>query len=326
MRVFGEYFDGKSSLAHPVEITIIDDYVVMIAGEGISIKTTLDDIHISSRVGNTPRLIKLQEDAVIHVSDNDALDEAISGFWHTSTSAHKLESRRSIVIISIVIMLISVLYFIFDGSDKVAKMLAYNLPSVVEKKIGTKAFEYIDEEMLEPSKLKKERQKEISALFAKFDGAKEYTLHFRRGIGINAFALPSGDIVITDELIEFSDGNNDMIFGVLAHEIGHVKRKHSMQMIIKASMVGILVGYFTGDVSTLATTLMSSVVQAKYSREFEREADAFAKETMQKSGVDPKNLALFFKKMSKKEPTHTETGYFDSHPANQERIDALLAP
>jgi predicted Zn-dependent protease len=90
--------------------------------------------------------------------------------------------------------------------------------------------------------------------------------------------------------------------------------------------VGILVGYFTGDVSTLATTLMSSVVQAKYSREFEREADAFAKETMKKSGVDPKNLALFFEKMSKKEPTHTETGYFDSHPANQERIDALLAP
>ena len=56
------------------------------------------------------------------------------------------------------------------------------------------------------------------------DDGHVYQLEFRHGgyIDANAFALPSGIIVMTDELVELAKSDDELI-SVLAHEIGHVR-------------------------------------------------------------------------------------------------------
>jgi predicted Zn-dependent protease len=182
----------------------------------------------------------------------------------------------------------------------------------------------MDRYILKDTLIPKERQQEISKRFLSLNDDNSLYLHFRRGIGINAFALPSGDIVISDELIKFSNGDMDMIYGVLAHEKGHVVHKHSMQLIIKASMVSAIIAYFTGDISSIVASLSTSILNANYTREFEKEADAYAKKNMLKNGIDPKHLANFFIKMSKKYKNSDKDSFFASHPSNKDRIEELL--
>ena len=54
-------------------------------------------------------------------------------------------------------------------------------------------------------------------------------LLFRDGgkFGANAFALPSGKIIVTDQLASLL--NDEQIVGVLAHELGHVVYRHGMR-------------------------------------------------------------------------------------------------
>ena len=69
------------------------------------------------------------------------------------------------------------------------------------------------------------------------------------------------------------------------------------------------------------------MLNADYSRDFEREADEYAKTKMKEAGISPKHLADFFTKMGKKMNDNGDThSYFDSHPSNKERIDNLIAP
>jgi len=144
-------------------------------------------------------------------------------------------------------------------------------------------------------------------------------------MGVNAFALPSGDIYVLDDLVKFCKDDDDMLFGILAHERGHVVKNHSMQILVKSSIVGAVVAYFTGDFSTTVSSLSAGFLNATFSREYEKEADIYAKNLMIKRGKDPKHLAKFFELMSKKYGDEAkEAGFLSSHPADSERIKYLL--
>ena len=68
-----------------------------------------------------------------------------------------------------------------------------------------------------------------------------HRIEFRKSrIGPNAFALPGGSIVITDELVALVDGDAAVVTGVLGHELGHVRHRDGMRMLLQASAVGVL--------------------------------------------------------------------------------------
>ena len=102
------------------------------------------------------------------------------------------------------------------------------------------------------------------------------TLHFRNApdIGANAFALPGGDVVVTDGLVELAT-SPEQVAAVVAHELGHVAHRHGLRNMVQASILAALVSYWTGDFSSLATAGATAVLSAAYSRDFEREADDY---------------------------------------------------
>src|SRR5664279_6314679 len=106
----------------------------------------------------------------------------------------------------------------------------------------------------------------------------------------NALALPGGIIVITDAMVEAFD--NDAEFrAVMAHELGHVHGRHAVRLVLQDSGLAVLMTALAGDAvgaTVLAVALPSVLLRARYSRQFETEADDYAFATMQRRGESPK--------------------------------------
>src|SRR5207253_5111075 len=121
-----------------------------------------------------------------------------------------------------------------------------------------------------------------------------YKIQFPQSfLGANAFALPSGIIVVTDDLVRLSR-SDDEVLGVLAHELGHVKHRHTMRRLLEGSATALIIAGVTGDVASttsLAAAAPTLLLQTRHSRDNEREADADAVQTTRRADPDPTHLA-----------------------------------
>lgn len=147
-------------------------------------------------------------------------------------------------------------------------------------------------------------------------------------MGPNAFALPNGDVVIFDQLIRLAE-NDDEVAGVIAHELGHVAHRHGLRQLIQSSVVSFVVGIYLGDVSSVAASLGALVLESRYSREFEFEADAYAARTMVAAGRGTEPLAAMLERLEKSHDASGSAGAgwsgLSSHPETAERIARLRA-
>jgi Zn-dependent protease with chaperone function len=158
-------------------------------------------------------------------------------------------------------------------------------------------------------------------------GVDGYVLHFRKGgsIGPNAFALPDGSIVLTDELVTLAPGQ-DAVLGVLAHEIGHVEREHSLRQLYRAAGIAALIMLIGGDIGAGAGDILvqgSALVGLSYSRSQEAEADRSSVELMLKAGRDPAAIVGFLEIVRDRFENGPTTDFFSTHPSTQERIDEV---
>jgi len=141
----------------------------------------------------------------------------------------------------------------------------------------------LDRSIFKPSELDENTQGELLKHFQSvLEAHSEFKIEilFRKGggIGPNAFALPSGTIVFTDEMIQISE-HNDELLAVLTHEIGHIVHRHGMRSLFQDSILGFVLMSITGDVSgssELFLGLPVMLTELAYSRSFEREADEYA--------------------------------------------------
>lgn len=233
------------------------------------------------------------------------------------------------------------------------------LPESIDAQVGTLAFEQIEARWLEPSKLPAAQQQALCAAFEDAlrraaPDAAPWRLEFRASdIGPNAFALPGGTIVMTDELVRLVEGDEAVIVGVLAHEYGHVRGRHGMRQLVQASLLGAATSLAFGDFSGLLAAAPALLGTLGYSRELEREADGESIRILQAAGRNPAAMVSFFEKVGEWRPGRGptdegndgndaggETGQdgkakgddasplgiaFSSHPADAERIARFRA-
>src|SRR5688572_445052 len=163
-----------------------------------------------------------------------------------------------------------------------ASAAAERVPEAMVDVVGEQVLVSFDAGTFEPSAIDPARQAAIVRRFAQLRwpgavSAGDFEIVFRRSeaVGANAMALPSGTIVVTDGLVELT-GNDEEIVAVLAHEAGHVTHRHGLRLLFQSSFASMGLTWLLGDVSAITASVSSALLDAKYSRDFEREADAFA--------------------------------------------------
>lgn len=329
------YFDGKSARAQPVELRL-DDQVLVMTGDEIDIRAHLSKLNISEPLGSAPRLVTFPDGSHCEVHDREAFARMLRAGRHRDGLTVHLQSRWRWVVVSLLIAIAAVGAGYRWGLPAASEWLAYQLPSNVLAGIGESTLELLDKHFLTPSKLPRDRQLAITQEFDRLKlppGAPPHHIVFRDGgpIGANALALPDGTIVVTDQLVKAATDDRE-ILGVLSHELGHLARRHSMRMLIQNSIVGAVVAWYVGDFSNLAAGMSAAVLQAKYSRGFESEADDYAVKVMKLNGIPPAELADMLQRLQamadKKHPGKNGdmfNGYLDSHPATPERIRKIEA-
>ncbi len=365
----GKYFDGKTSAQSEVSLSYDSSGRVSIQGVEMA-PIVAAEMKISSRLGNTPRYIRFADDGQFETEDNDAVDRMIAelDLAKSGLRIHRLESKKHIVAVTFVFVVLFGWLSIQYGIPALSKQIAFALPSVVSEKLGDGVIEAMDKNWFKPSTLSEAKRANFQALFKglveKIDNPPTLKLIFRDAgaLGANAFALPNGTIVMTDDMVKL-DVSDMEIGSVMLHEIGHVQQRHSLRLATQGFGLAVLVMLFTSDVSassSLITAIPVVLVESGYSQNMEWEADSYALEYMLANNIDPVYFANMMKKL---EASHAQrlscarpgkssvdkddecaeqnagnqsTGkddspeesvivdYFSSHPATKKRINRFL--
>jgi Zn-dependent protease with chaperone function len=329
------YLDGRSSSAQAVQVTIDDDAQVWVRGAGLELRYPLSDVTISPRLGSTLRSITLPGGARCETTDNDTVDRAaaIHRVGRLGRGLHVVESRLPLVAGALVATLLLGWATIEYGVPSLARHLAMVVPQQIDQKLGREALGFLDEAIFEPSQLETPIRTRLRARFNELTeatrAASATRLVFRASpaIGANALALPSGIVVMTDELVRLA-AHEDEVAAVLAHELGHVHGRHALRSILQHSTTVALIAAATGDLTSLgalSATLPTLLVELKYSRTFEREADDYAAALLPRFGIPPDRLAAMLRRLEGEASGHDNGlfGYLSTHPATEERIRRL---
>lgn len=142
----------------------------------------------------------------------------------------------------------------------------------------------------------------------------------------NAFALPGGHSYYFSALLAETQ-SPDEFAGVMAHELGHVLHRHGVEGLIASSATGLLVGFVLGDMTGLSVAggLGAALIDTRFSRSAERQADAFAGATAARLGFDASALATLLERVSGDNDAGRMLQIFSSHPLTAERRAALEA-
>lgn len=300
-----------------------------LAGAGLSW------LEISSRVGSIPRRVTFPDGSIFETWDNEGIDRYLAARGRGGAGmVHWLEQfrLRLIVIVLLAFVLGSAVYH--WGVPALVEVAVVTTPPIVPQLMGKSTLEALDKTTFSPTKLSEERRREIADGFARIAaqspaGAGAYNLNFRDGgiIGPNAFALPDGTLVVTDQLVEMAGGDTEMIIGVLAHEIGHVELKHSLRQFYRAAGMTGLIMLIAGDVGSAVEDVLvqgGGLLALSYSRAAEAEADRRSVELMAKAGYDPAAIARFFTLIEEKLGDKSDTNILSTHPGTPQRRKDIL--
>lgn len=298
-----EYFDGRSARAHPVRLQV-QGTQLHIRGEGIACTVPIDAVRWPERQRHAPRVAHLPDGASLHASDTELFDAfARAAGVGESMVVRAQQSWRATAVAVLALLVLAAAGYAW-GLPLAARGALALVPPSVDRSLGEAALDGGLGRWLQPSALPPPRQQQLREAFARaveraYPAGQRplYEVRFHASrIGPNAFALPGGIIVLTDELVQLLDGRDDVVLGVLAHELGHVRHRHGMRSLVQVALLGTVTGIAFGDFSTLLAGAPLLLGQMAYSRDFEREADAESVHVLRAAGHSPDAMVVFFER------------------------------
>ena len=149
---------------------------------------------------------------------------------------------------------------------------------------------------------------------------------------INAFALPGGYIYVNRGVLDRAS-NESEVASVLAHEIEHVVRRHSVKQMeqVNNANIGValactLTNVCNNQVTQAAIQVGGSAYFAKNSRADEVQADDGGFATLIRAGINPRGMLTFFEKLLADEQQNgggNASSWFADHPGTQDRISDI---
>ncbi|MEX2597761.1 MAG: M48 family metallopeptidase [Salibacteraceae bacterium] len=150
----------------------------------------------------------------------------------------------------------------------------------------------------------------------------DLTFHLLENEVVNAMTLPGGHIIVFSGLLSFADSPEE-VAAVLAHEIGHVTKRHVANRLIREIGITAILAVITGGDVSIIHELSHLLLSNVFNREQESEADKFGLELLENVRIDPKALGVFFNRLNDADLAYDERlEWIMSHPHNNDRINA----
>lgn len=254
----------------------------------------------------------------------------------------RLEQHKAVIGLSVLLVPVLLWWITMVGIPKMAVAIVPWIPPAALAAVDKQTLLILDKTWLNPSelpvdiqqywrdqwllamaKLPKQQQVEVDIQF-------RYTKH----LGPNAFALPDGTVVFTDELVNLLKDKPDAMLAVFLHEVGHVKHQHGMTLLAQSTATSLVFAMFFTDLEGITEVLLGaggSLLQASFSRQMESQADDFATRHLQTLGKPTTGFIEAMQAISgasaSKSGTELEswTRYLSSHPSSQQRIKKAKA-
>ena len=328
------FYDGRSAQRRAVRVWVVGERL-HVAGEGVDLTVGLAEVEVDSPIPGAPRNLRLPGGAQLR-ADEEAVAELFAGRHRLESLVERLERRWPYALGALVLLVAFAWWFVARGLPLAAEAIAAHIPARAEAAIGEQALAAIEGRVCSPSALgaaeQEALQRNFSRMTAGLNDGHPYRLLLRNcpAMGSNAFALPGGAIILTDQLVRLG-GSQAGISGVLAHEIGHVRQRHGLRMLLQGAGLVALVTTLAGDaaaITSLAVTLPTVLLQSGYSRQFEAEADDFAVRRMRQVGLSPRafaDLLVLIDRDHVRGAQREKQDYFSTHPITAARIERALA-
>lgn len=323
------FYDGRAPAGQPATL-IWSGSTVKLIGAAIAQGYPTSALRVSPRIGTTDRFIALPDGGQLQSRDHPLLDR-LPQEGKAEGIAAWLERRWPVALACLVLTLAGLAGGYFYGLPAAADRIAARVPIEYEQYLGDHTLGWLDErEWFQPSSLSADRRAALAEGFTRLSQdlphAPHYRLEFRDApdMGPNAFALPGGTIVITDQMVERAELPEE-VYAILAHEIGHVERRHALRHILQNSVIAVVAATVTSDAASLTLAVSGLPVvlaQARYSRRFETEADDYGFALLERHAMSPAHFANFLERLSAEGDSALESrlSFLSTHPVTAERI------
>ena len=334
--ITGEFFENGSSRANRSKILIEKKVVSVFRGS----KCIYRQIAIDSVQDG--RNIFLQNGSLF-IAD-DQLTANHSKFL-TSTTEEWLSAfdqlglkTLTILLAIIVILILGYRYALITFSPTIVKLFPYEW----EKQIGKATFDSLNRTLLDETELPTQRvntlKQRAKNILNQANLHSYPSIEFMKSdiIGANALALPGGPIIVTDDLVKLLK-DDELVLGVIAHEIAHIQERHSLHQIVEivglSSLAWLIFGLDEGVLEEVALVGIN-LWSLKKSRDFEKDSDLLALEFLENAGLKKESFILAIEKLtehfcskSKIDKsdclTGVKSGWLATHPTGAERLKYL---
>ena len=345
MQFNGQYFDGITSIGHEAQLSLVG-HTVTVTWTGGRQSFDAGDLSVEAPLGSLPRKVRWGTSAHFVSDDQAALSQLaeVNGSKKSASWISRLEaSFTSVAVAAVCCMALLALAAIY-GVPAATSSIAEQLPTSVSRQMAATTLANLDQ-IFSPSKLETSRQQQLEKYFAAH-GGDDVEVFFRREerfVGANALTLSGTTVVFTDAIVNLLE-KDEQLLAVFLHELGHARLRHVEQTLLQSVGWAVLLTFITGDVGgvgELLLTLPLTAGQAAYSRQFEREADAFAVAELQRHGLNPEALAQALEELERSHNGEPEGAddesltdkslrvqrsileFLASHPVTAERIAAI---
>lgn len=333
----GKYFASGSSDSCPATLSFAYEVGLSLELEDRIQVYSESYFEVEPELGRTPRIIRFKDGSLFETTDLDGFKAFESQLKRKPLIAwvSRLERNWRTAIASVVAVGVFCALFFMYGIPAIAMHVAGVVPQSLRVKMSEDTMSLMSKtKVLEESEIDSERRDALEKIF--FDAIEEggfardtdyeYKLSFRNApfIGKNAFALPSGEIVFTDDLVEAC--SDDQILSIMLHEIAHVQLQHGIRSLIQNSGIIIIITLAIGDangVSNLVSSLPTLLAESHYSQKFEIEADSFSCMHLQKNGYSPDLLGDSLKILHEGATELPLEDLLSTHPSLKVRLDNI---
>jgi len=190
---------------------------------------------------------------------------------------------------------------LFLTIPRLAKPIAQSVPVEWEEEIGKATLHSLTKKWPVCEGEGTRALQELSQRLERVAGVRSTVkIYVVRAKVLNAFAMPGDYMLVTDSLIDFMEGPDELA-GVLAHEMGHLVLRHPLEGVLSQMGVALFLNAISGGGSTELVNIGTMIASISYTRDYERQADQLGLKILNRAQISTQGYADLFVRLTEKE-------------------------